>query len=210
MPDLDRLANEIVEVSRRFYDRGWVLGTSGNFSAVVGRDPLTLAITSSGIDKSAIETGHILEVDEQRRILRGNGKPSAETLLHFAVVMARGAGAVLHTHSVWSNILSDIHAESGGFKIRGQEMLKGLEGVTSHEHSEWVPIVENSQDMIRLSQKVDTVLRDHRDAHGFLIRSHGLYTWGKDLGGPGVTSRYSSIFSRSSEEARWLREVETE
>jgi methylthioribulose-1-phosphate dehydratase len=182
MPDLDRLANEIVEVSRRFYDRGWVLGTSGNFSAVVGRDPLTLAITSSGIDKSAIETGHILEVDEQRRILRGNGKPSAETLLHFAVVMARGAGAVLHTHSVWSNILSDIHAESGGFKIRGQEMLKGLEGVTSHEHSEWVPIVENSQDMIRLSQKVDTVLRDHRDAHGFLIRSHGLYTWGKDLG----------------------------
>jgi len=182
MPDLDRLANEIVEVSRRFYDRGWVLGTSGNFSAVVGRDPLTLAITSSGIDKSAIETGHILEVDEQRRILRGNGKPSAETLLHFAVVMARGAGAVLHTHSVWSNILSDIHAESGGFKIRGQEMLKGLEGVTSHEHSEWVPIVENSQDMIRLSQNVDTVLRDHRDAHGFLIRSHGLYTWGKDLG----------------------------
>jgi len=33
---------------------------------------------------------------------------------------------VLHTHSVWSNILSDAHAREGGLSIEGYEMLKGL------------------------------------------------------------------------------------
>jgi hypothetical protein len=26
-------------------------------------------------------------------------------------------------------------------------MLKGLDGVTTHEHREWIPILPNSQDM---------------------------------------------------------------
>ena len=30
-------------------------------------------------------------------------------------------------------------------------MLKGLEGVRTHEHREWMPIVENDQDMARLA-----------------------------------------------------------
>ena len=60
-------------------------------------------------------------------------------------------------------------------------MLKGLEGVRTHEHREWLPIVENDQDMARLSVVVRGVLEDHPEAHGFLLRRHGLYTWGNDL-----------------------------
>jgi methylthioribulose-1-phosphate dehydratase len=60
-------------------------------------------------------------------------------------------------------------------------MLKGLEGVTTHEHSEWLPILENSQDMRALADSVADTLRQHHDAHGFLLRRHGLYTWGNDL-----------------------------
>ena len=30
-------------------------------------------------------------------------------------------------------------------------MLKGLDGVTTHEHREWIPILENDQDMTRLA-----------------------------------------------------------
>src|SRR5207249_4492253 len=92
-----------------------------------------------------------------------------------------GAGAVLHTHSIWSTVLSDLHAADRGFGVEGYEMLKGLTGVSSHEHREWNPIVDNDQDMPRLAQRVGAVLDEQRDAHAFLLRRHGLYTWGETL-----------------------------
>jgi methylthioribulose-1-phosphate dehydratase len=88
---------------------------------------------------------------------------------------------VLHTHSVWSNILTDEFASDGGLAIERFEMLKGLEGVSTHEHSEWLPIIDNSQDMNRLTESIKEVLTQQPSAHGFLLRRHGLYTWGKNI-----------------------------
>jgi methylthioribulose-1-phosphate dehydratase len=175
-------SEHLAELGRDFHRRGWALGTSGNFSAVVQRDPLRLAITASSLDKSRLLPEHILEVDGDGNVLKPtNGKPSAETLLHVAIVRSTGAGAVLHTHSVWSTILSDYHIGHGGFFIEGYEMLKGLVGVGTHEHREWIPILENSQDMKELAAETQRVLADNPNVHGFLIRRHGMYTWGKDL-----------------------------
>ena len=176
------LAGQLAEIGRLCYARGWALGTSGNFSAVAGRHPLTLAITTSGVDKGLLEPEQIVEIDEHGRVVRGEGKPSAEARLHLAIVRARGAGAVLHTHSVWSTILSDpAPEEAGGLTIEGYEMLKGLDGVRTHEHREWLPIVENTQDWAVAAPRIETTLREHPAVHGFLIRRHGLYTWGRDL-----------------------------
>ena len=125
---------------------------------------------------------HILEVDSDGKAVKpAQGRPSAETLLHVAIVRSLGAGAVLHTHSVWSTILSDYHIGHGGFFIEGYEMLKGLDGVETHEHREWVPILENSQDMAALAVETRRMLEENPNVHGFLIRRHGMYTWGKDL-----------------------------
>jgi methylthioribulose-1-phosphate dehydratase len=175
------LATSLAQLAPDFHHRGWVLGTSGNFSAVVSREPLRLAITSSSVDKGELTADHILQIDGEGNVLEGSGRPSAETLLHLAVVRLREAGAVLHTHSVWSNILSDGYFADGGLSIEGYEMLKGLEGVSTHEHREWLPIIENSQDMTRLAGSVEEALTQHPGAHGFLLRRHGLYTWGKDV-----------------------------
>jgi methylthioribulose-1-phosphate dehydratase len=179
--DFVRLATALASTGRSFYSRGWALGTSGNFSAVISREPLRLAITSSGVDKSELAPEHILQVDASGKVIAGSGRPSAETELHIAVARLRNAGAVLHTHSIWSNLVSDRHAGDGGLSISGYEMLKGLEGVATHEHSEWLPIIENSQDMTALAATVGEMLARHEAAHGFLLRRHGLYTWGKDL-----------------------------
>jgi methylthioribulose-1-phosphate dehydratase len=174
------LAEQLAEVGRHCYERGWALGTSGNFSAVVRTDPLTLAITTSGVDKGLLDSSHIVAIDEHGRVLQGSGTPSAEVTLHLAIVRSRGAGAVLHTHSVWSTILSEA-ATDGGLEIQGYEMLKGLDGVRTHEHRERLPIVQNAQDWTAAAPRIETMLREHPEAHGFLIRGHGLYTWGKDL-----------------------------
>jgi len=165
-------ASTMAEVGREFHVRGWVLGTTGS-------------------DKGHLSVGQILELDETLTVFRGEGRPSAETALHVAIVLRRQAGAVLHTHSVWSTVLSGWHASRGGVAIEGYEMLKGLEGIHTHKHREWLPIVENSQDMRELAQEISQTLEENPSAHGFLLRGHGLYTWGADLA---ETKRHVEIF----------------
>jgi methylthioribulose-1-phosphate dehydratase len=187
-----QVLEQLVRVGRRFDERGWVMGTSGNFSVVIGRDPLRLAITPSAAFKGELQADQILEMDDRGAPVDApspsplgptSTRPqvSAEALLHLEIVRARGAGAVLHTHSIWATRLSERFAGACGFFIEGYEMLKGLEGVRTHEHREWLPIVENDQDMARLSVVVRGVLEEQPQAHGFLLRRHGLYTWGNDL-----------------------------
>jgi methylthioribulose-1-phosphate dehydratase len=175
------VASQLSQVGREFYSRGWVFGTSGNFSAVIDEDPLRLAITSSGVDKSVLSPGNILQIDAEGKLLLEGRRSSAETLLHLIVVKARRTGAVLHTHSIWSTVLSELCAGDGGISITGFEMLKGLHGVQTHEHQEWVPIIENTQQWDESRRHIEGVLSQHPDAHGFLIRGHGLYTWGRDV-----------------------------
>lgn len=185
-------SERLVELGRDFHRRGWALGTSGNFSAVLTREPLRLAITASSLDKSRLSTEQILEIDGNGVVVgASDGKPSAETLLHLAIVRTAGAGAVLHTHSVWSTILSDYHVGRGGFFIEGYEMLKGLQGVSTHDHREWIPILENSQDMEKLASETRRTLEENPNIHGFLIRRHGMYTWGSDLA---EAARHVEIF----------------
>jgi methylthioribulose-1-phosphate dehydratase len=158
-----------------------MFGTSGNLSAVVSERPLRLAITPTGADKGALDGAEFLEIDENALVFRGHGEPSAETGLHLAIVGTRGAGAVLHTHSLWSTVLSDVFAASGAVTLEGFEMLKGLHGVHTHEHREILPIFENSQDVAVLAEKVRALLQAEPFIHGFLLRRHGLYTWGQNL-----------------------------
>lgn len=176
------VASQIIRIGREFHRRGWVNGTSGNFSAVISRNPFRAAITESSADKGNLHQQQILEIDDQAIVLQPKGaKPSAETLVHLAILKRTEAAAVLHTHSVWSTLLSDAAASTQGFAIEGYEMLKGLSGVSTHNHREWTPVLENTQDMLALAGDVDGLLADTPRIHAFLIRRHGLYTWGRDL-----------------------------
>jgi methylthioribulose-1-phosphate dehydratase len=175
-------ASGLASIARAFYLRGWLLGTSGNLSAVVNREPLRLAMSPSGVDKGEMSAEQILMIDGEGRVISDHGKkPSDESPLHLRIVKELDAGAVIHVHSVWNTLLSELHAVDGGVAIEGYEMLKGLQGVKTHEHREWVPIIENSQDMLALAEGIGDTLRQHKDCHGLLLRRHGLYSWGKDL-----------------------------
>jgi methylthioribulose-1-phosphate dehydratase len=181
VPTFSELAMRLAEVGRNFYSRGWALGTSGNFSAVVTRQPLRLAITSTGIDKGELTADQIVQIDAGGITVEDSSRPSEEASLHLAIVRLCGAEAVLHTHSVWGTSLSDVSASEGGVRIEGYEMLKGLRGVHTHEHREWLPIIENTQDMVALTRSVEQTFAQNPKLHGFLLRRHGLYTWGQSL-----------------------------
>jgi len=177
-----QIASSLASIARGFYLRGWLVGTSGNLSAVVDREPLRLAMSPSGVDKGELVSEQVLMIDDDARVVGDyRAKPSDESPLHLRIVKELGAGAVLHTHSIWNTILSDFYFADGGVAIEGYEMLKGLQGVNTHEHREWLPIIENSQDMLALADSIGDTLTKHKGAHGLLLRRHGLYSWGKDL-----------------------------
>jgi len=174
-------STNLAGIGRIFYEKNWVLGTSGNFSTVIARHPLILLITASGAHKGELTSKDFLCLGADASVIAGSGKPSAETLIHKAIIDQRGAGAVLHTHSIWATVLSEVHAPSGGFAIEGYEMLKGLSGVQTHQHHEWLPILANTQDYAELQEEVMRLLHDRPDIHGILLQGHGLYTWGTQL-----------------------------
>jgi methylthioribulose-1-phosphate dehydratase len=172
------------ELGVEFHRRGWSLATSSNYSVVLQRKPLELLVTASGKHKNRLSERDFVRVDGRGRAIEPQvAKSSAETLLHVAIASHLDVGAILHTHSVWATLLSDRYFTRGGLEIAGFEMLKGLDDVDTHEHAEWLPIFANTQDMPVLAEKVASVLAEPNGPiqHGFLIRRHGLYTWGRDL-----------------------------
>jgi methylthioribulose-1-phosphate dehydratase len=174
------VAEELCATAAGFHARGWMLGTSGNLSAVQEREPLRLAVSASGVDKGRLSPDQILCVDAAGSVLGPAGRASDETGVHLSVIRATGAGAVLHTHSVWNNLAAEGRA-GGAVWLEGHEMLKGLSGVRSHEHRERIPVLANTQDYAALSQAVEQLLRETPGLHALLLHRHGLYTWGEDL-----------------------------
>lgn len=163
--------------------QGWCQGTGGNFSIVLSHEPQRLLITRSGAVKRHLAPDDLMIIGPGGRPVAGETrKPSAEAELHTRIVELTGAGSVLHVHSVPNTLLGEHFADRGGFTLRGYEMLKGLEGITTHEAEVFVPVLRNRQDMAPLSEEIGQILEERPGLHGFLLAGHGLYTWGDTLG----------------------------
>ena len=177
------LADQLSRTMAALHARGWCDGTGGNFSCVLTREPLTLLMAPSGVDKGSVPPENLIQVNADGTVVAGEGRASAETLLHLEIVARTGAGAVLHTHSQAATLLSDWclgndHG-AGSLLLQGLEMLKGLEGIGSHCSRVKLPVLANDQDLARLSAAAGPLLP--AAPHGLLIAGHGLYAWGQDL-----------------------------
>lgn len=173
---------ELTETGREFYRRGWARGASGNFSILLARKPLRLCITAAGNEKGTLDETNFLEIDDDAEILQGFGRPSDGTMLHLSIYRHRPkARCILYSQTVWGTMLSDKFYVDGSVAMQGYEVLKGLSGVTTYEHTERIPIIENSQDQIALSHVIENVLIENPSIHGIYIRRHGLYSWGETV-----------------------------
>ena len=178
--DLTAAAEMLCATARWCYTCGWVPATSGNFSVRIGA---RILVTASGLDKGVLTPAGLLEVDLGGRLMAGDVKPSAETGLHVVIYKAHPeAGAILHVHTIWNTLLSGMHEKAGYVELSGYELLKGLSGVSTHEHVERVPVLKNTQDYAELSGQLEQALGENPKAHGVLLSRHGLYTWGNSVG----------------------------
>lgn len=197
------MADELCHVGATFYAKNWSLATSSNYSSVIARQPLALLMTASGKDKGNLSRSDFVIVDDQCRIVsaldpsldpspdpsldpsldpasaRNALKPSAEAALHVEIARLTGAGSILHTHSMFSTLVSQKLVRQGKLKMRGLEMMKALPGIATHETEIELPIFENTQDIRSLADRLTAEML--AVCPGFLIAGHGLYTWGATI-----------------------------
>ncbi len=173
-------AQSIVDAGQFLYGRGWSPATSSNYSARIDSDHV--AITVSGRHKGQLTTADVMVVDLDGRPVQSQCKSSAETLLHTVLYRVfPEVGAVLHTHSVKATVLSRLIAAGQALELEGYELQKAFSGVETHEGALSIPVFDNTQDIPALAEDTRAWFLDHPEQPGYLIRGHGLYTWGKTM-----------------------------
>lgn len=172
----DQAAQDIINAGKFLDGRGLAPATSGNYSVRLpdGR----IAITVSGRHKGKLIRDDIMMVDGSGKPLEDK-RPSDETLLHSQIYrLCPEAGAILHVHSVPGTVVTRLNPLNE-IILMGNEMLKVMPGIKTHDASISVPVVNNSQDMKELSEALENMIR--KDVSAYLIREHGFYVWGKDM-----------------------------
>ena len=178
MADLAVARARIVAVGRWLDGKGWAPATAGNYSMRL--DDGSFAVTVSGRHKGRLTADDVMRVDDEGRSLDGK-RPSAETLLHVQLYrLFPDVGAVLHSHSANAVGLSRV-VPGDAVTLTGHEMLKVLPGIATHDVSVTLPIVDNDQDMAGLAARVEPALLAPAAIPAYLIRSHGLYGWGRGM-----------------------------
>lgn len=168
----------------RFSGYGWMRGTSGNLSVVVDRDPLVLAVTASGLDKSELTDRDVVLIGADGTAIDPDDPrpPSAEAGLHAHIAARTGAGAVFHVHAFDAVVAG--HRWPGGVEIRDMEMLKGI-GHRAHDETVTIPVVANDQDMAVEAARFDEVYvpatAEVPEVPALIVASHGMYAWGDDI-----------------------------
>ncbi len=167
----------IVELCQQFYHQGWVSGTGGGISI---REGDRVYIAPSGVQKERLSESDLYVVDMDENVLEDPGPPfklSACTPLFFNAYKTRGAGAVLHSHSLNAMLATLVFDDV--FRCTQLEMMKGIENTGYYDVLE-VPIIENTAHECDLADSMADAMRAHPKSNAVLVRRHGVYVWGRD------------------------------
>ena len=101
--DESDLRDQMAQLCRSLFDRGFSVGTAGNVSV---RVPGGLLMTPTNARLGDIDPYRISKIDADGTHVSGD-KPSKEVFLHQAFYDTRpDTGAVVHLHSTWATALS--------------------------------------------------------------------------------------------------------
>ncbi|HEY6818895.1 MAG TPA: S-methyl-5-thioribose-1-phosphate isomerase [Mycobacterium sp.] len=168
------VGQQIADIARSLYARGWMPGTAGNISVRTGQ---TAVITGSGLSKGELTADDMVTVavaDSQP--VSGSRRPSAETAIHTAIYRATDADAVVHVHA--PHATAQTVGASTALTFTGYELIKGL-GTTGTIS---IPVFTNHVDVAGIGEDIEQHLKQHPEAPPVLfIAGHGITAWGADL-----------------------------
>ena len=168
------VAQQVADLARSLYARGWMPGTSGNISVRTGDRAL---ITGSGLSKGELSADDIVTVRTADSCpVSGIRRPSAETTIHTAIYRTTSARAVVHIHPPHATAQSI--GVTDALRFSGYELIKGLGATQTVD----IPVFANHSDVARIGADIERHLADHPDAAPMLlIAGHGVTAWGADL-----------------------------
>jgi len=179
----------VCELCRSFYTLGWVTGTGGSISIRYGD---RIYMTPSGVQKERIQSDELYILDLAGEVIGcpnqkiGAAKPpklSDCSPLFLHAFKQRKAGAVIHSHGVFTNMATLIaslypdESERSSFKICNQEMIKGIKGHGYYDTLE-IPIIENTAHECELADEMGKTIANFPKSPAVLVRRHGMYVWG--------------------------------
>ena len=161
------LREQIVEVGRRLYARGYTASNDGNIS--VRLDHRRLLMTPKSVCKGFMSPDMMCITDLEGKKLAGDRDPSSEMQMHLEVYRQRpDAIAVVHAHPPTAT----------GFAVAGIPLDRAVlpEVVTTLGS---VPIAEYATPS---TKELPEAVRKYVRAHdGMLLANHGALTLGRDL-----------------------------
>ncbi|MFJ2932768.1 methylthioribulose 1-phosphate dehydratase [Streptomyces sp. NPDC087219] len=181
-----RAAQQLADISRTLYERGWMPGTSGNISMRLPDEPGRALITASGRDKGELTARDVVEVAARTGLASrpGQERPSAETCIHAAVYRVTGARAVIHVHSPYATVVAHraaVRDAVSSVRVERFELLKGL-GLKDSTFAD-LPVFPNWPQVERIADDVAAHLTADQDGPpGLLLADHGITAWGDSLG----------------------------
>lgn len=178
---MEQEKKELAEVIRAYHQKGWSPATSTNYSFRLAERPDVIIVSRSGIDKSRFSEADFIEVDLQGKALPAYEgiRPSAETLIHCKLYqLFPEMMCIVHSHSVYSVLQSMKNKQS--VELSGYEVLKGFEGIKTHEITVQVPVFDNTQDMPAFAAVLEKE-KNRLTVPAFIMRQHGTYAWGRSL-----------------------------
>jgi len=89
----------------------------------------------------------------------------------------RGAGAVIHSHSIHAMLATLLFTAE--FSVSHLEMIKGIDGHGYHDRLV-VPIIDNTARECDLAASLEQAILAYPLTHAVLVRRHGVYIWGRD------------------------------
>ena len=171
----DQAVQDIIAAGKWLDARGLAPATSGNYSVRLPDNKI--AVTVSGKHKGKLGKNDVMMADSQAKPLEDK-KPSDEARLHAHIYKNfPEAKAILHCHSIPGAILT--RAWPGkDIVLSGYEMLKIFPGITTHDVTVTIPVVDNSQVMSEIIAALD---KKDIKVPAYMIRDHGFYVWGPNM-----------------------------
>ena len=167
MENYQSVREEICEVCRLLYGRGYVVSNDGNVSVRV--EPDKVLITPSGVGKGRMTPEMLVLCDLQGNVLEGDRYPSSESKMHLMVYRERpDVMAVVHAHPPLSTAFSICRRPLKERYLA--EMVVGLGEI---------PVTEFA--MLSTEEVPESVRPFVHDHNAVLLANHGSLAWGPTL-----------------------------
>jgi L-fuculose-phosphate aldolase len=160
-----QLQEEIIRVGREAYQRGLIVARGGNLSVRLNEEEFLMTAHTAAL--GFLKPGDVVTVDLKGQVVKGKGKPSTETKLHTTIYRDTEAGAVVHLHPPYTNVLA----------VRGVD-LKPMTFESSLFLGPTTPMV--SQDSPSVT-KLDGVIEALNVSNIIILKEHGTVAVGENL-----------------------------